>query len=110
MSKTYHHTGQKHHHAGRDLWSKRPLAGHGAFTAENKKLSRRIERKWFARDDYKVIQYHLSDCIDGYISHYVNDMYDYIEPYVLDDDCHCLDGPCGYFDECPFNFCQPMTA
>lgn len=74
MSRTYHHAGQKHHHNGRDLWSKRPLSGHGAFTSENKKLSRKIERKWFKREDYAELQYHLSECRDGFICNLIYDM------------------------------------
>jgi hypothetical protein len=44
MSRTKHHKGQSKRHQGRDLWSKRPLSG-AAFTTQNKKLSRKIERK-----------------------------------------------------------------
>lgn len=44
MSRTKHHRNQKDQHLGKDLWSKRPLSGE-SFTAKNKKLSRKIERK-----------------------------------------------------------------
>ena len=43
MSKTRHHRNQKRQHTGHDLWSRRPCLGM-CYNAENKKLTRQIER------------------------------------------------------------------
>lgn len=88
MSRTFHHRGQKDRHFGRDLWSKRPLSQH-EFTAENKRLSRKIERSWFKRDDYKEVQYHLAECVNGYICNSIYDIFcdlDCHDDYMYDND------------------------
>ena len=55
MSRTHHHREQWRFHAGHDLWGK-GAAGEGqwAYSAENKRIGRRIDRKRAKAELHKV--------------------------------------------------------
>lgn len=54
MSNTYHHRSQKRQHNGHDLWSRRPCSQY-SYSAENKKLTRQIERANAREEVFKLI-------------------------------------------------------
>ncbi len=56
MSRTNHHRSQKSQHLGEDLWSRR-IGGCLSYSAYNKKLTRRTER----RRNKKIIENDLNE-------------------------------------------------
>lgn len=76
-SDTYHHRGQKDRHVGQDL--------HGiryGYSAENKKRSRRLQRKRYKQSQTKVIDDQLDEVYEMKINeYYYTDTGEYDDDY-----------------------------